>query len=89
MVKVVLFNNVFQQGMAAAACSTTSLSLPLFTSLPSFGIACHRVLFHWLSEDQIVRRLTIPEQGRSDPVLDDAPARPAWGCRYQRSRLRG
>src|SRR5205814_4821753 len=33
------------------------------------GIARHRVLFHWLSEDQSVRQLTIPEPDRSDPVL--------------------
>ena len=46
-------------------------ALYLFAAI--LGVACHRVLFHWLSEDQIVGQLTIPEPDGPDPVLDDAP----------------
>src|SRR5205814_3573903 len=43
-------------------------TLYLFATI--FGVACHRALFHWLSEDQIVRQLTIEEEALFDPVLN-------------------
>src|SRR5438874_1541768 len=43
-------------------------SLYLFATL--FGVAGHRALFHRLSEDQIVRQLTIEEEALFDPVLN-------------------
>src|SRR5207248_7168236 len=43
-------------------------TLYLFATL--FGVAGHRALFHRLSEDQIVRQLTIEEEALFDPVLN-------------------
>src|SRR5205085_12123623 len=34
------------------------------------GVACHRLRFHWLSEDQVVRQLAVHKPDGGDPVLN-------------------